>query len=151
MIRGPVLKIAAALVATLLVAVLGLFVFLWSLDLDRFKPVLAEKVKAATGRDLAIAGRLVPAFGLTPSLRIEGVTLSNAAWGDPRPMLSVETFEARLRLLPLIASLGRRIVVERIVLSGPELRAHLQLAVHDYLARDLVDIDSAEYLLHAVL
>jgi hypothetical protein len=119
--RGPVLKIAAALVATLLVAVLGLFVFLWSLDLDRFKPVLAEKVKAATGRDLAIAGRLVPAFGLTPSLRIEGVTLSNAAWGDPRPMLSVETFEARLRLLPLIASLGRRIVVERIVLSGAEL------------------------------
>lgn len=121
MTRGPVLKIAAALVGTLLVAVSGLFVFLWSLDLDRFKPVLAETVKAATGRDLVIAGRLVPAFGLTPSLRIEGVTLSNAAWGDPRPMLSVETFEARLRLLPLIASLGRRIVVERILLSGAEL------------------------------
>jgi hypothetical protein len=121
MTRGPVLKVAAALAAALLAAVLALFVFLWSLDLDRYKPLLAERVKAATGRDLEIVGALVPAFGLTPSLRIDGVTLSNAAWGASRPMLSVETFEARLRLLPLITSLGQRIVVERILLTGAEL------------------------------
>ena len=121
MTRRSGLKLAAALAAVLLASVLALFAFLWSLDLDRYKPLIAEQVKAATGRDLEIAGRIVPAFGLTPSLRIDGVTLSNAAWGASRPMLSVETFEARLRLLPLITSLGQRIVIERILLSGAEL------------------------------
>jgi hypothetical protein len=115
------LRIAGALAAIVLIALGGVFAFLLSLDLDRYKPLLAAQVKAATGRDLEIQGRLAPRFGLTPALAIEGVSLSNAAWGEKRPMLTVERFEAQLQLVPLLASLGRRIVVERIVLSGAEL------------------------------
>jgi hypothetical protein len=115
------LGIVAALAAAGLAVLAALFAFLLSLDLDRFKPALAAQVKAATGRDLVIEGRLAPRFGLTPSLAIEGVSLSNAPWGENRPMLTVERFEARLRLLPLVASLGRHIVVERVVLTGADL------------------------------
>ena len=90
------LGIVAALAAAGLAVLAALFAFLLSLDLDRFKPALAAQVKAATGRDLVIEGRLAPRFGLTPSLAIEGVSLSNAPWGENRPMLTVERFEARL-------------------------------------------------------
>lgn len=114
-------KIAAGLAATLLAAVGALFAFLWSLDLERHKPLVADIVRAATGREVAIAGPLVPRFGLSPALTAEGVSLSNAAWGDHRPMFTAERLEAQLRLMPLITSLGRHIVIERIVLSGAEL------------------------------
>lgn len=115
------LKVVAALAGGLLMAVAALFVFLWSLDLERHKPLVADIVRAATGREVTIAGPLVPRFGLSPALTAEGVSLSNAAWGERRPMFSAERLEAQLRLMPLIASLGRHIVVERVVLSGAEL------------------------------
>lgn len=115
------LKIAAGLAATLLAAVAASFVFLWTLDLERYKPLVADIVRAATGREVAIAGPLVPRLGLSPALVAEGVSLSNAAWGESRPMFAAERLEARLRLMPLITSLGRHIVIERVVLSGAEL------------------------------
>ncbi|MBM3629383.1 MAG: AsmA family protein [Alphaproteobacteria bacterium] len=114
-------RIAAAVVVLLVAGIAALFAFVASLDLDSYKPQIAAQVKAATGRDLEIRGRIAPRLGLSPSVSVEGVSLSNASWGDKRPMAAVERFEAKLQLVPLVASMGRRIVVDRIVLRGADV------------------------------
>ncbi|MFM8990724.1 MAG: AsmA family protein, partial [Alphaproteobacteria bacterium] len=114
-------RIAAVVVVLLVAGIAALFAFVASLDLDSYKPQIAAQVKAATGRDLEIRGRIAPRLGLSPSVSVEGVSLSNASWGEKRPMASVERFEAKLQLVPLVASMGRRIVVDRIVLRGADV------------------------------
>ena len=114
-------RIAAVVVVLLVAIVAALFAFVASLDLDAYKPQIAAQVKAATGRDLEIRGRISPRLGLSPAVSVEGVALSNAGWGEKRPMASVERFEAKLQLVPLVTSMGRRIVVDRILLRGADV------------------------------
>ena len=59
---------------------------------------------------IGCAWRQVDASGVTMRATmfvrgaVEGVSLANAAWGEKRPMLSVDRFEAKLQLWPLITS-----------------------------------------------
>jgi uncharacterized protein involved in outer membrane biogenesis len=114
-------KILLALAAVLAIAVVGVVVYVATMDFERYKPALAAQVKAATGRDLEIKGRITPRIGLTPALTVEGVTLANAPWGARRPMVSVERFEAQLQLVPLLTSFGRTVIVDRVLLRGADI------------------------------
>ncbi len=115
------IKILIGIVVLIIVALGGLFAYVAVLDFDQYKPLIAAQVKATTGRDLAIKGKIAPQFSLTPTLAVEGITLANAPWGEKRPMISVERFEAKLQLVPLIMSLGKRIVIDRVLLKGAEI------------------------------
>lgn len=110
-----------ALVVLALLATTATAIWLLTRDFDVYKPALAARVKAETGRDLIIRGPIAPRLGLAPSLVIEGVSLGNASWGAPRPMLAAERLEAQLRLVPLLASFGRRLVVDRVLVEGAEI------------------------------
>jgi uncharacterized protein involved in outer membrane biogenesis len=70
-------------VAVLVVAglVTGI-VIIKSLDFNEYRGLIAEQVKAATGRDMAISGELNLALSLSPSVEVEGVTFANAPWGS---------------------------------------------------------------------
>jgi uncharacterized protein involved in outer membrane biogenesis len=114
-------KILLALAALLAIVVVGVVAYVATIDFDRYKPLLAAQVKAATGRDLEIKGRIAPRIGLTPALTVEGVTLANAPWGAKRPMVSVERFEAQLQLVPLLTSFGRTVIVDRVLLRGADI------------------------------
>jgi uncharacterized protein involved in outer membrane biogenesis len=114
-------RIAAVVVVLLVAGVAALFAFVASLDLDAYKPQITAQVRAATGRDLEIRGRIAPRLGLSPTVSVEGVTLSNAPWGEKRAMVAVERFEAKLQLVPLVTSMGRRIVIDRILLRGADV------------------------------
>ncbi|HEM47146.1 MAG TPA: AsmA family protein, partial [Alphaproteobacteria bacterium] len=100
---GKALKITAIVVPVVVVAlVVGAVAVLMSTDFNQYKPRIAEEVKAATGRDLAIAGDLALKVSLSPAVTVEGVTLSNADWGSRPEMVSVERFEAEVALIPAI-------------------------------------------------
>ena len=56
---GKALKIIFIVIPLLLIAlVVGAVAVLMSTDFNKYKPLIAEKTKEATGRDLMIAGDL---------------------------------------------------------------------------------------------
>lgn len=105
-----------AVIAVLLVAVVvaGVAV-LKSMDFNEYRGLIAEQVKAATGRDLTIAGDLRLDISLTPAVAVEGVTFANAAWGSRPEMVTLRRLEVQVELLPLFTGDVR---VTRIVLVG---------------------------------
>lgn len=126
------IKIIAAAIAALVALVVLLLVLASTLDLNRAKPWINEKVSAATGRVFAIDGdlsvswerppeqqtgwrRLVP----WPHLRMHDIRLGNPDWAKSGPyMARVRQADVSLNLLPL---LRRSISIDSIILTEPDL------------------------------
>ncbi len=103
-------------IAVLLVAVVVIgVVVLKSMDFNEYRGLIAEQVKAATGRDLTIAGDLRLDISLTPAVAVEGVTFANAPWGSRPEMVTLRRLEVQVELLPLLWGDVR---VTRVVLLG---------------------------------
>jgi uncharacterized protein involved in outer membrane biogenesis len=116
---GKALKIIFIVVPLLLIALfVGAIAVLMSTDFNQYKPLIAEETKAATGRDLVIAGDLEVGISLTPSVSVAGVSLSNAEWSKQPEMVKVERFEAQMSLIPLAFGI---VDVQRVVLEGAEI------------------------------
>src|SRR5260221_88628 len=80
--------------------------------------LLAERVKAATGRDFAIAGRLDLKLSLTPTLAVSDLRLANPP-GFSRPdMATIAKLEGQIALWPLLSG---RVQIERFALNGADI------------------------------
>lgn len=108
-------KILAVIAVLLVAVVVAGVVVLKSMDFNEYRGLIAEQVKAATGRDLTIAGDLRLDISLTPAVAVEGVTFANAAWGSRPEMVTLRRLEVQVELLPLLTGDVR---VTRIVLVG---------------------------------
>src|SRR5688572_10820117 len=109
------LKWVGGAVLILFVAIALFFTF----GLHLLKGPITRAVKDATGRELVIEGDLRPAWSwLHPRIRVEGVSLSNADWGQADYLLKADAIEASIRVLPLFAG---RIVVPEVHLERAEL------------------------------
>ena len=86
-----------------------------SLDFSRYSGLISEQVKAATGRDLTISGKIDLDISLTPALAVEGVSIANAPWGSRPQMVTIGRLEAEVELWPLLFGDVR---VRRLVLIG---------------------------------
>jgi uncharacterized protein involved in outer membrane biogenesis len=112
----PVLAVVAG-VAVLLVA--GAAIFVHTLDVDRYRDVVAAEAKALTGRDLKIGGPLqLDLFATAPALVAETVSLANAPWASEPEMIRVKRLEVQVRLVPLLSG---RIEIVRLVLVEPNV------------------------------
>jgi uncharacterized protein involved in outer membrane biogenesis len=112
-------KLGWALGGLLLVLVVAIGIGIALFDPDAQKPRIVEAVKQATGRDLAIKGRIGLALSLRPTIEIADATLSNPP-GFSRPeMVSIGKLDLQLALLPL---LSRRIEIDRLVVTKPDVR-----------------------------
>ncbi len=89
-----------------------------SVDVNRFKPQIVAAAEEATGRKLDIAGDLKLALFPKPAVTVQGVKLSNAAWGSRPEMARVGEFAAELDLFAL---LGRQVKVDRLVLADVDV------------------------------
>lgn len=105
------------LLLAIVVAAVGLY-GVSRLDFNRLRPMIADSVKEATGRDFEIAGALRLGFGLTPIFVVEDVRLHNAVFGTRAEMIKARKLEAHLALLPLMFG---RIEIRRLVLVGPDI------------------------------
>jgi hypothetical protein len=108
-----ILGVAGALVV--LVAV-GVAIAVATVDPARFVAPLAARVKAATGRDLQVAGPVSFTYSLQPKVVLQGVSFANAPWAKTPAMLTAHRVEAEIALLPL---LSRRFEVVRFSLVDP--------------------------------
>src|ERR1700738_4961574 len=111
-------RILAALAGLLLLLVLAVAIAIRTVDVNDFASPIAQRVKDATGRDLAIRGRIDLKMSLEPTLVIDDVTLGNASWAKSPQMLSARRVEAQVALLPL---LQRRFEVVHLTLVEPTI------------------------------
>lgn len=111
-------KILTGVVFLLIALVVASVAVLSSMDFNEYKTQLSEWVHDATGRDLVIDGELELNISLSPSVSVNGVTFSNAAWGSNPKMVTVDNFAAEVSLFPLLSG---DIEVKRIVLQGMDV------------------------------
>lgn len=108
------LAAAALLVLTLAAAVIAV----GFIDFNQYSGMVTERVKAATGRDLKLSGKLQVRFSPGPTLVVEGVSFANAPWGSRPEMVKVRRAETEISLLPLLFG---EIKVSRLKLVEPEV------------------------------
>lgn len=111
------------LLAIALAVIVTAFTILYSTDFNVYKGDIRDFVRDATGRDLIIEGDFKPIISMTPSVVVDRVRFSNAAWGTRKDMMRIETLRAELDLLP--AFLGE-IRIKQIVLSGADILLETQ-------------------------
>jgi AsmA family protein len=79
----------------------GAFMALSFVDWNRYIELAAAEVKAATGRELKVAGPTK--VGLLPlRLIVNDVSLANASWGSRAQLITAKHVEVRVALLPLV-------------------------------------------------
>lgn len=93
-------------------------IVLKSVDVNRYRGIIASEAEKATGRKLVIAGDLALSISLSPSVVAQDVSFANAPWGSRPSMAQVKRFEAEVALMPL---LGGQIKIERFVLIEPDI------------------------------
>jgi uncharacterized protein involved in outer membrane biogenesis len=96
----------------------ALLAIIHSIDFNAYKDVIAQQIRAATGRQLVLAGDVHVGLSLTPSLSVEQVSFRNADWGSEPQMLKFDRLEADVALLPLLSS---EIRIKRLRLVGADI------------------------------
>src|SRR3569623_2972171 len=96
------------------VLVLAILLFNWNM----LRGPIERKVSAATGREMHINGNLDVDLSLHPLIRIQGITLSTAAWGSHPQMLSIDALAFRIALMKLLRG---QVILPEIHLHKPEL------------------------------
>jgi len=119
-----ILGAAGGLVALLLIAVA---IAVATVDPNRFVAPLAARVKAETGRTLAIGGPIDISVSLEPKIVLPDVSFGNAPWSKTPQMLTAKRVEAQIALLPL---LSRRFEVIRFTLVEPTISLETDAAGH---------------------
>ncbi|MCH8092481.1 MAG: AsmA family protein [Proteobacteria bacterium] len=110
-----ILMTLLGLVAALAIAAV---VFVLTMDFDQYRPVIAEKVREATGRELEIRGSLDLKLSLTPAITVDDVRFANAPWGSRPDMVRLKSLRVEVELLPLLTG---DIEIKRFVLIGPDI------------------------------
>jgi AsmA family protein len=110
-----ILMVAAGVI---LVIIVGVVLVLRSLDINKYRGLIAEQAKDATGRELKIGGKISLEIGFSPAVVVEDVSLANAPWGYRQEMLKVRRFEVEVALIPLIF---RDIRIKRLILVQPDI------------------------------
>lgn len=104
----------------ILVAVVGLVVgALLLMPGDKLAAILAEQVKAETGRDLTFSGDVSISFWPVLGVETGPVTFGNADWAGPEPMLSAQSLSFGVEAAALWAG---DIRIKRVFADSPVLR-----------------------------
>jgi uncharacterized protein involved in outer membrane biogenesis len=108
----------AAAAGVVVVTVVGVVVVVHTIDLAKYAKLATDEVKAATGRELRIRGKLD--LKLLPRLALvaEDVSFANAPWGSRPDMARAKRVEGSVALLPL---LRKEVEITRLVLVEPDV------------------------------
>lgn len=112
---GHTIKFVVSIVFVVFIAA---FYALLNIDLNDYKHQIETATAEATGRQLELEGDVSIAWSLIPTLVIEDARFSNAKWASEPEMFSLDKFEVRLALYPL---LKREIQVTKVLLHGPSI------------------------------
>lgn len=114
------IKIISAVGVLVVALIVASVAIIKSIDFNQYKGEIARQAKAATGRDLTIAGDLDLSLSLSPRIAVDGVTFSNADWGSRPDMVTIKRFVAEMSLMPLLSG---DIKINQVILEGVDLLA----------------------------
>ena len=89
--------------ALLVLAMGGAWYAISTINPAQLTQLLSSSVKAATGRDLKIAGPVSLTIFPSVGVKAEDVSLSNAAWALGSEMIKLKQIDIGIRLLPLLS------------------------------------------------
>jgi len=87
-------------------------------DVQKYKPVIEKKVADATGRPFSLGGDLSLSLFPWAGLAFSDLHLGNPPGFKEKDLLTVKSFEMRVKLLPL---LSKEIQVKRFILEEPRI------------------------------
>jgi uncharacterized protein involved in outer membrane biogenesis len=100
--KSFVLLLSAAILIPVLLLVISLII-LSNIDLNKHRDTIAEHVSEATGRQLSLNGELELNLASITSIVITDVALANATWASEPDMLTIQRFEIKVELYPLLS------------------------------------------------
>jgi AsmA family protein len=92
-----------------------------AIDLSALREPITRQLKAVTGRDVKITGKISLGLSLIPTLDVEGMQIENEPWGKADYFLRVGEARIRVHLMPLLR--GR---VEIASVSAKHVQGHLE-------------------------
>jgi len=107
--------IAGCLAVVIIAAMLIIPMFV---DVQKYKPVLENKVVEATGRPFSVGDDLKLSLFPWAGVSFSNLQLGNPAGFSEKKFVNIKSFEVRVKLLPLIS---KEIQVKRFVLDGPQI------------------------------
>jgi uncharacterized protein involved in outer membrane biogenesis len=111
-------RIAIIALASIVTLILVAYAVLLSLDLNRFKPVIVQAVKEASGLDVVLHGDIKIKLGFTLKAVLNQVDVRNAAWGSRPETAILKRCELSLALSRLIRGF---IEIDRLVFIEPDV------------------------------
>lgn len=103
----------------LLALVVGALILVpFFVDIEQYKPQIEKQVSDATGRDFTIGGRLKLSLFPWAGIAFSDLYLGNPAGFGEKEMLSIKSFDIRVKLLPLIV---RNLQIKRLVIDTPRI------------------------------
>ena len=113
------LKWGAIIVGCLAVVIIAaLLIIPMFVDVQKYKPVLENKVVAATGRPFSVGDDLKLSLFPWAGISFSDLQLGNTAGFAEKEFVKVKSFEVRVKLLPLIS---KEIQIKRFVMDGPQI------------------------------
>lgn len=107
-----------AVAVIILVPLAAVAIFIASFDPNSYKPQIVAAVERATGRNLAIQGRLRMTMSLVPTISASGITLANPPGYADANFATLRRVDAQVALLPL---LSHRLDILKLVLIDPAI------------------------------
>ena len=101
----------AGLAALFAAAAVGIAILVYTIDVDRYARLAIAEVRTATGRELAIKGKLEVSLFPRLAVRAEDVSFANPAGASRPEMFKAKRVEGAVALLPL---LSRKIEITRL-------------------------------------
>jgi|GEM_PF-4524477 len=109
----------SAVAAVILIPVAGVAIIAATIDPNDYRDRIAAELKAATGREVTLAGPMKLGISLNPGLIVNDVTIGNIQGGSRPEMAKIESLEVQVSLMPLIMS--RKIEVRKLIMVGPDI------------------------------
>ena len=109
--------IIVSLICLILLIGIGGYIAIKSVDFNRYKNIVEEKVSEATGRDFRIGDVQIKA-SLSPTVELKNVTLANADWASEKMMARIDAIDVGMAILPLIKG---SYVVDKFVIKNAEV------------------------------
>lgn len=88
------------------------------LDVERYKPTIERLISEKTGLPSQLGGDITLSLFPWIALNFSDLRLNNPAGLEPQRFISIRSFEARLKTLPL---LSKNVEISRFVIDGPQL------------------------------
>ena len=104
--------------AVIVLIVFALLIIPLFVDVEQYKPLIEKQVSEATGRPFTMGGDLDLSLFPWAGFSLSDLHLGNPPGSAEKDMVSVRSFEVRVKLLPL---LSREVQVKRFVLDEPRI------------------------------